>query len=169
MLKNKFFTTTNDVDVVMDDTPIIHAQSMVRIETPNPLGEEFPPLLTHELGEYKPPSIPSLLTDEELAALNLRRMDDSIPGDTEQYERYVYRMRADTINKLTVTTTSGKVFNGDEKSQDRMLRAIQIAAITAQTTTKWKLADNQIVDVTLDELKEAIALAGQAMSDIWLA
>jgi hypothetical protein len=73
------------------------------------------------------------------------------------------------VAKITVTTTSSKVFDGDEVSQDRMVRAVQIAGITAQTTTNWKMADNSIVEVTLDELKEALALAGQAMSEIWLA
>ena len=60
------------------------------------------------------------------------------------------------------------MFDGDEKSQERMLRAINIANITGQTTTQWKLADNSIVEVTLDELKEALSLAGQEMSRIWL-
>ena len=73
-----------------------------------------------------------------------------------------------TISKLKVTAISGKTFDGDEKSQDRMLRAIQIADITGLTTTEWKLADNSIVMVTLDELKEALALSGQEMSRIWL-
>lgn len=73
-----------------------------------------------------------------------------------------------TVGAITVMTTSGHIFDGDEKSQDRMLRAINIASITGQTSTQWKLADNSIVEVTLDELKEALTLAGQDMSRIWL-
>ena len=69
---------------------------------------------------------------------------------------------------MQVIVSSGKIFDGDEKSQDRMLRAINIAVITGQTETEWKLADNTVVMVTLDELKEALALAGQEMSRIWL-
>lgn len=49
-----------------------------------------------------------------------------------------------------------------------MLRAIEIASITAEVTTMWKLADNSIVEVTLEELKQALALAGKEMSKIWL-
>ena len=67
-----------------------------------------------------------------------------------------------------VVTVGTKVFDGDEISQGRMLRAIQIAAVTGETTTMWKLADNSIVEVTLDELKEALALSGKEMSKIWL-
>jgi len=77
--------------------------------------------------------------------------------------------KSEKVRAIKVTASTGKVFDGDEKSQDRMTRAINIAAITGATSTKWKLADNTIVSVTLDELKEALALSGQAMSDIWLA
>ena len=72
------------------------------------------------------------------------------------------------VSNILITTASGKIFDGDEKSQDRMVRAIQIASITGLTETQWKLANNEIVMVTLDELKEALALAGQEMSRIWL-
>lgn len=77
-------------------------------------------------------------------------------------------MKKTLVSRLKVTITSGKVFDGNEISQDRMVRAIQIAAITGLTETQWKLADNTIVTVSLDELKEALALAGQEMSRIWL-
>ena len=77
--------------------------------------------------------------------------------------------REEKVKNIKVTTTSGKVFDGDETSQDRMTRAINIANITGDTETQWKLADNSIVTVTLDELKEALSLSGQEMSRIWLA
>lgn len=72
------------------------------------------------------------------------------------------------INKIKVTTASGKEFDGDEISQDRMNRAVNIAMVTGQTITQWKLADNSIMNVTLDELKEALILSVQEMSRIWL-
>lgn len=84
------------------------------------------------------------------------------------YDDYFKTIKAANISNIIVTTTSGKMFDGDEKSQERMLRAINIASITGQATTQWKLADNSIVEVTLDELKEALSLAGQEMSRIWL-
>lgn len=72
------------------------------------------------------------------------------------------------VSRIKVTTNTGKVFDGDEKSQERILRAINIATITGDTTTQWKMADNTIVEVTLEELKEALTLAGKEMSRIWL-
>jgi len=73
------------------------------------------------------------------------------------------------VGKIQVKVPSGKVFDGNEKSQDRMARAVSIAAITGETTTRWKLADNSIKVVTIEELKEALTLSGQIMSNIWLS
>lgn len=74
----------------------------------------------------------------------------------------------ETVSNIVVTVSTGRSFDGDEKSQDRMLRAINIASIAGQIDMQWKLADNTVVIVTLDELKEALALAVQEMSRIWL-
>lgn len=82
---------------------------------------------------------------------------------------YLKNIKLSSVNSITVTTSAGKVFDGDEKSQDRMLRAINIAEISGLNSTIWKLADNSIVEVTLEELKEALSLAGQEMSRIWLS
>lgn len=76
--------------------------------------------------------------------------------------------RADKVACIRVKVSTGKVFDGDETSQDRLIRAILIADITGQTSTNWKLANNTVVEVTLSELKEALTLAGQEMSRIWL-
>lgn len=92
----------------------------------------------------------------------------NVYSDEERIKIYTKKLKERKVSNITVTTTSGKVFDGDEKSQDRMLRAISIAALTGETETEWKLYDNTIVIVTLDELKEAIIKAGKNMSNIWL-
>lgn len=76
--------------------------------------------------------------------------------------------RQEQVAQIVVTTSTGKVFDGDELSQDRMIRAINIASITGLATTEWKMYDNSIQSVTLAELQEALTLAGQEMSRIWL-
>jgi LmbE family N-acetylglucosaminyl deacetylase len=76
--------------------------------------------------------------------------------------------RSYKVRAIKVTTSSGNTFDGDEVSQDRMVRAIQTAEITGLKETTWKLADNSKVIVTLDELKEALALSAQKMSEIWM-
>jgi len=70
------------------------------------------------------------------------------------------------VNNIKVTTTSGKIFDGNEPSQDRMTRAV--AAGSPGETTQWRLADNSVATVTYEELKEALRLAGQAQTELWM-
>ena len=76
--------------------------------------------------------------------------------------------KEDHIYVSVVVTQYGRVFDAGETSQDRMVRAIVISGITGSGFINWKLADNSIVEITIDELKEALTLAGQKMSKIWL-
>jgi hypothetical protein len=101
-----------------------------------------------ELFDWPPP-----LTDAEIA---LKTREEA------------KRARAQTVKALQVTTASGKTFDGDEISQDRMSRAIQAAQITGLTETVWVLADNTPATVTLAELQEALALSMQAMGEVWM-
>ena len=111
------------------------------------------------------------LIEEQVLVGDIVEFVDEIADLLENNEVYVQAIRRarkeQAIREITVDVNS-KAFDGDEVSQGRMLRAIQIAAVTGETATQWKLADNSIVDVTLDELKEALMLAGKEMSKIWL-
>ena len=66
------------------------------------------------------------------------------------------------LQKLTVTVDNLE-FNANEKSQIRMLSAIQAAKKTGQTETTWRLADNTEQNITLAQLESAQALAIQAI------
>ena len=81
---------------------------------------------------------------------------------------YLKSLKQGRVNEIKVTTLSGKVFDGNEISQERILRKINTLLISSQDTTMWKLADNSTVDVTLEELKEALSLSDKEMSRIWL-
>lgn len=70
------------------------------------------------------------------------------------------------LSTITVTTTSGKVFDGNDKAIGRMLAAIKAAEILGQTSANWKFADNAVALVTLDEVKEALALSIQRVGEI---
>lgn len=75
--------------------------------------------------------------------------------------------RAAAVDSIKVTVVSGKVFDGDEKSQERMVRAIKTAELAGMTTGFWTLADNSRVEITIDELKEALVLAAIAQNNQW--
>jgi len=72
------------------------------------------------------------------------------------------------LNSIKVTTKAGNVFDGDEKSQDRMSKILLRSTLIDDTKTDWKLADNSIVTISFDELKEALSLAIKEMSNIIL-
>jgi len=70
------------------------------------------------------------------------------------------------LSEITVTTQSGKVFDGNETARNNMLSAITASSFLNVTETEWKLADNSAVLITLDELKEALSLSIQAVGTI---
>jgi len=65
-----------------------------------------------------------------------------------------------------VVEVGGKVFDGNEKARLNMLSALQAAQVTDMESTYWKLADNTVSEVTVDELKEALTKAIQAVGNI---
>lgn len=76
--------------------------------------------------------------------------------------------RALAVDAITVTTTAGNTFDGDEVSQGRMSRAIIALQATGTASTIWVLADNTTIQATAAELTEALVLAGQAQAAIWV-
>jgi len=75
--------------------------------------------------------------------------------------------RQAVVDAITVTV-NGKIFDGDEISQGRMARALRVADITGQTSCTWVLHDNSAVEVTKEELSQALALAMQAQEAVWV-
>lgn len=75
--------------------------------------------------------------------------------------------RQAAVDAITVTV-NGKVFDGDEISQGRMARALRVADITGQTSCTWVMHDNSAVDVTREDLAQALSLAMEAQGAIWV-
>ncbi len=65
-----------------------------------------------------------------------------------------------------VVEVDGMVFDGDELSQNRMARAVAAADLMTETT-EWTLADNTVATVSVQTLKTACRLAGEAQTAIW--
>ena len=74
-----------------------------------------------------------------------------------QRERAVYTIKV---------SVNGMVFDGDEISQTRMVRAI--TASNPGETTNWVLADNSIAVVTREQLQKALKLAGEEQTKLWV-
>lgn len=92
-----------------------------------------------------------------------RKSDEQI---AEVMRRKAKEQRAEMVERIVVTTKSGKRFDGDEESQGRMARAI--TALDPGETQLWVLADNTPdPNVTREELREALRLAGSAQTTVW--
>ena len=58
------------------------------------------------------------------------------------------------------------MFDGNEAARNNMLSAIVSAELINKTEEYWKLVDKSIKLVSLDELKEALALSIQEVGNI---
>ena len=72
--------------------------------------------------------------------------------------------RAEAVSQITVEV-DGFVFDGDEVSQERMARSI--VALDEGETIIWVLHDNSIAQVSKEQLKVALRLAGQKQTELW--
>ena len=73
--------------------------------------------------------------------------------------------RATAVAAITVEV-DGMIFDGDEKAQERMARAVTLAD-SPEETTEWVLHDNTIAIVTAEQLRKACKLAGKAQTALW--
>lgn len=74
--------------------------------------------------------------------------------------------RQELLEAITVTTQSGKTFDGNETARNDMLVALTVGEWINETQTYWKMANSDTLLVTKDELKEALTLAIQAKGRI---
>ena len=76
-------------------------------------------------------------------------------------------LRDAAVKAIVVETRTGRAFDGNETAQSRMSRAILALTGVGQETTTWVLADNTEAVVTVQELIEALALAGAEQTRLW--
>ena len=90
-----------------------------------------------------------------------------IDFETAQDAVAAKKLRNAAVAAIKVTV-NGKLFDGDEVAQGRMARAVAAAESAGINTYQWKLADNSVAAVSMNELKQALALAFQSQSDMWV-
>ena len=104
--------------------------------------------------------------DEAKIAVEVARMTQEADEAKAIAEAKAAKIQA--LEELTVTTTNGNEFDANADSITNMLAAVEASAILGTTENSWKLADNSIVTISLDELKEALAKSIQAKGTIIL-
>lgn len=126
--------------------------------------------MTHKICEWDSVTNSQIERDAtlaEVAELDARKTE-ALANLPQRLRENAKVARALAVAAITVTTMSGKVFDGDETSQNRMARAILALEGTGTPDTLWVLANNEPTQVTSIELTEALALAGAAQSAIWV-
>lgn len=104
----------------------------------------------------------------EVCALSPEQVEDNQRAAEATAHEQKKATRTEAVSRIHITTASGKVFDGDETSQTRMARAVVALQAAGQAETLWVLADNTPATVSLDELAEALALAGAEQTRLWV-
>lgn len=150
---------------------------LVTLPIPAPTGADFDAFILAHCPVYwfdlktkiADPAIDTSLSEIETDKGVEKTLTATVHGPHVPTEHELAKQaRAKAVSKITVTTTAGNTFNGDETSQDRMARAIIALNTGAAPSIAWRLADNTTIDATKEELTEALVLAGQAQSAIWM-
>lgn len=138
-------------------------------------GTQYPTFPAHLMGLLQEITLPDPPLDYTPELYNVKESDDApyviytrkseaeIAQIVLQQEK---ELRAKAVASIVVRTVSGNVFDGNEDAQNRMSRAITGMEDTDETL--WVLADNTPVMVGKAELKEALRLAGQAQTELWV-
>ena len=98
--------------------------------------------------------------------LNIKTAEDKEAEVEAQAKAELKAAKTYTLNSITVTTTNGNTFDGNETARGNMTSAILSAEIIGKTEDTWKLADNTSAVITITELKEALALSIQEVGRI---
>ena len=114
--------------------------------------------------------------DEDGKELTPRKLSDGTPTIEHYFEFFTPNSEGESfieaellrrakdaadiaIETMTVTIENGKEFDATEIARINMMSAVMSAEFMKLTETTWRLADNTETLVTLDELKEAVAVA----------
>ena len=76
------------------------------------------------------------------------------------------KQRAEQVAAIKVDV-DGMIFDGDETSQSRMARALEVASITGMKSTVWVLADNTVATATVEQMQKALSQAMLQMGELW--
>lgn len=76
--------------------------------------------------------------------------------------------RSERVSALKVTSSFGNIFDANEISQDRIIRAIVDLMFYPAVAIPWILADNTTAQVTAAELQEVLHLARVAQTEAWI-
>lgn len=108
------------------------------------------------------------LTEAAANGFGMSNMPEAFALGAQAKRTFDKEVREMNVAKIKVTTQAGHTFDGDELSQTRMARAIIALQATGIPSVTWILADNTVIQASVAELGEALALAGAAQAGMWV-
>jgi hypothetical protein len=166
--KDKYVTSHNsyltvEIDYSEDEDYVTFNEWINETEVVTPAVEE----VLDTDGTVITPAVPEVTRRirEFVAGDYTAQVDEFITNSPEIKAREKVKIQ-DIINKSTVTTAAGNVFDANLESRVNMADAILASETLGQTETVWRLADNSEITVDIAELREAHALALQSYAQI---
>nr|DAV84078.1 MAG TPA: protein of unknown function (DUF4376) [Caudoviricetes sp.] len=101
----------------------------------------------------------SLKSQEQGELENIKQLLQGVTIKPFEYSTLSRVLIKNKLENLSVKISTGKIFDANLEARQNLSDAIIAADFLKIKETKWRMFDNSEVVVTLDELKEAHALA----------
>lgn len=111
--------------------------------------------------------MPDNVSDELLAKMGIEVVEYEPEVVKDDLEAGMAKAARDELVRQITVTVDGMIFDGNETAQSRMARKISGWPENVEKV-RWKLADDSIAEVTIEQLIKALELSVSKMSDIWL-
>lgn len=106
------------------------------------------------------------VTQRELTEAEIAALPKITQEDLDAQAREAFKASREEAVKNIKVEVDGMLFDGDETSQTRMSRAVQLMNDTE--TTLWVLANNQPIQVTKAQLSEALRISAEEQTRLWI-
>lgn len=107
------------------------------------------------------------VSEKLLAKLGVEVIEEKEEQTEEMRLALAKQIRANEVSNITIDV-DGMIFDGDEVSQGRMRNAIEAMKVSGKEEIEWKLADEKVALVTLEQLESAFVQAVETMNALWV-
>ena len=107
------------------------------------------------------------ISEKLLAKLGVEVIEEKEEQTEEMRLALAKQIRANEVSNITIDV-DGMIFDGDEVSQGRMRNAIEAMKVSGKEEIEWKLADEKVALVTLEQLESAFVQAVETMNALWV-
>lgn len=107
------------------------------------------------------------VSEKLLAKLGVEVIEEKEEQTEEMRLALAKQIRANEVRNITIDV-EGMIFDGDEVSQGRLRNAIEAMKVSGKEEIEWKLADEKVALVTLEQLESAFVQAVETMNALWV-